>query len=288
MKKLKLNIQRFSSTNHTQYYDLSQYTANDKPTYLIDYNGDMLKIDTALYNATQKGLENESAIGTLSNLNTTAKNNLVSAINEVNTQVGTNTSNIGQNTLDISANTTAIGTLADLSTTNKSNLVNAINEVKSVNDTQNTDITELQGLVNKFNLSNIISLGVSDLTGGAYGDGNGLTCVFNSDYSICKVYGNLTGVTGNGYIHEYESVNPVIPVGYRPISDITVNPCGVSEYSHNEDFYNKSVYLTFESNGKIKVTINKGNNLNVEMTTSVIPFLIFLKDFGDTPTPPQQ
>ena len=34
-----------SSTNKTPNYDLSQYVGTDKPTYLGDYNGDMLKID---------------------------------------------------------------------------------------------------------------------------------------------------------------------------------------------------------------------------------------------------
>lgn len=37
-----------SSTNKTPNYNLSQYIGTDKPTYLGDYNGDMLKIDTQL------------------------------------------------------------------------------------------------------------------------------------------------------------------------------------------------------------------------------------------------
>lgn len=37
-----------SSTNKTPNYDLSQYVGTDKPTYLGDYNGDMLKIDTQM------------------------------------------------------------------------------------------------------------------------------------------------------------------------------------------------------------------------------------------------
>lgn len=37
-----------SSTNRTTNYKLSQYVGTDKPTYLGDYNGDMLKIDTQL------------------------------------------------------------------------------------------------------------------------------------------------------------------------------------------------------------------------------------------------
>lgn len=37
-----------SSTNKTPNYELSQYVGTDKPTYLGDYNGDMLKIDKQL------------------------------------------------------------------------------------------------------------------------------------------------------------------------------------------------------------------------------------------------
>lgn len=37
-----------SSTNSTATIGLSQYVSTDKPTYLTDYNGDMLKIDDAI------------------------------------------------------------------------------------------------------------------------------------------------------------------------------------------------------------------------------------------------
>lgn len=37
-----------SSTNKTVTIELSQYIGTDKPTYLTDYNGDMLKIDNAI------------------------------------------------------------------------------------------------------------------------------------------------------------------------------------------------------------------------------------------------
>lgn len=37
-----------SATNSTTTIGLSQYISTDKPTYLTDYNGDMLKIDTAI------------------------------------------------------------------------------------------------------------------------------------------------------------------------------------------------------------------------------------------------
>lgn len=44
-----------TATNHTEHYELSQYTDNDHPTYTGDYNGDMSKIDSAIYAASQSG-----------------------------------------------------------------------------------------------------------------------------------------------------------------------------------------------------------------------------------------
>ena len=37
-----------SSTNKTTNYELSQFLGSDKPAWLVDYNGDMLKIDTQM------------------------------------------------------------------------------------------------------------------------------------------------------------------------------------------------------------------------------------------------
>lgn len=44
-----------TATNHTEHYELSQYTKDDRPTYTGDYNGDMNKIDAAIYAASQSG-----------------------------------------------------------------------------------------------------------------------------------------------------------------------------------------------------------------------------------------
>lgn len=71
-------------------------------------------------------------IGNLDNLTTTAKANLVAAINEVNSKATTNT--------------TAIGTLANLTTTEKSNLVGAVNEVNEDVSDVKEDLENLSGL----------------------------------------------------------------------------------------------------------------------------------------------
>lgn len=43
-----------SSTNKTNYYELSQYIGTDKPTYLGDYNSDMSKIDAGIHGVEDK------------------------------------------------------------------------------------------------------------------------------------------------------------------------------------------------------------------------------------------
>lgn len=45
-----------TATNHTEHYELSQYTEDDHPTYTGDYNEDMAKIDAAIHEASQSGL----------------------------------------------------------------------------------------------------------------------------------------------------------------------------------------------------------------------------------------
>ena len=37
-----------TATNHTKNYNLSQFVGTDRPTWLVDYNGDMTKIDKQL------------------------------------------------------------------------------------------------------------------------------------------------------------------------------------------------------------------------------------------------
>ena len=85
-----------SSTNKTSNYELSQFIGTDKPAWLTDYNQDMSKIDTQMKansdaNTVTEGKvdTNTTHIGTLPNLNTQSKTDLVSAVNEVYTTAGT-------------------------------------------------------------------------------------------------------------------------------------------------------------------------------------------------------
>lgn len=280
MSKLKLNIQYFGSTNKTTHYNLSQYVASDKPTYLVDYNSDMLAIDTAIYNAMSKATNNESAIGTLSNLTTVSKTDLVSAINEVDSHTDTNTNNITQNTTDIASNTGNIGNLANLETTAKNNLVSAINEIKGVNDTQNTNIQSLENDIQKFNLTSFTNYGVNDITvtNGSKSECN-LTLATNSDGSIFKLYGNVGIVKGGSTSGIISLQTPL-----RPTSDITIYGAGFRNSNNGSSISRVLPMASFKvkTNGVIEIgwsVFGSDNNANVMLFAC----LYFLKDFGDTP-----
>lgn len=142
-----------SSTNKTTNYELSQFIGSDKPAWLVDYNGDMSKIDaqmkvnadaasSAASQASSASSAASSAADGVSALNTqingasglaadvvTAQGN----INTINSLIGsgepttTNKTLIGAiNELDAKD-----GALSDLTTTTKTSLVAAINEVVS-------------------------------------------------------------------------------------------------------------------------------------------------------------
>lgn len=135
------------ATNTTANYNLSQFISTDKPAWLQDYNGDMLKIDTAINTAklaadtaqstaTSAQSDATSAVNSVSTLATTVSS-LSTAIGNINGTLNTITSLIGNGTPTTTDHTIigAInelhadqGDLDDLQTTDKSSLVAAINE----------------------------------------------------------------------------------------------------------------------------------------------------------------
>ena len=278
--KLKLEIQRFNSTNQTTHYELSQYTANDKPTYLIDYNGDMSKIDTAIYGADARSQVNAGAIGDLTTLETTAKSDLVSAVNEIKSATDTNTSNIATNTSNISTLGTNQGTMANLTTTDKTSLVGAINEVVAVNTTQNTAIAENTARIDNFNLVAFDDLSFSTSIGTI--DNNTMRIATNSDGSLCKIYGSIrvTGYT----IGQTATIKTSTPTSLRPTSDISINGyCKFYQDGNGNVIGLSDASLTIKTNGDIEIT--PGSLANGALTRFIFaPVLIYVKDFGDVPS----
>lgn len=107
------------STNKTTNYELSQYIGTDKPSWLNDYNNDMLKIDTQMKaNATAaanaqstatsadgKADANTLAIGTLDTQINTPSTGLAATVAGHTTEIGTINGEIGNTPLTTVAQT---------------------------------------------------------------------------------------------------------------------------------------------------------------------------------------
>lgn len=129
---IKLNIQRFSSTNKTTHYELSQYVSSDLPTYLVDYNSDMSKIDTGI-NTAQTTADTAS----------TAATNAATVASTAQTTANTAITNAATADGKAVAVDTKVGDLANLTTTDKTNLVSAVNEVKGITTNHATQLLTL-------------------------------------------------------------------------------------------------------------------------------------------------
>lgn len=253
-----------ASSNKTSHYNLSQYSANDKPTYLVDYNGDMLNIDTGIYNAQSKANVNEGNIGSLNDLTTTAKNSIVNAINEVVGVNETQTNNINNNTANISVNATSIGTLNNLDTTNKSNLVSAINEVnsnvKNLNLSIIEDITNITTSTGKISNSNI-------------------KVAKNNDGSLAKIYGYIN----ISEISNQSKITITFPTSLRPSQELSLNSTVAIKLIGGTETINFSGF-TIDTNGVVTLS-NAIYNNNTRVQYNLIACLLLIKDFGDVVNP---
>lgn len=129
-----------ASTNKTTHYELSQYVSSDKPTYLVDYNGDMAKIDTGI-----------NAAKTTADSASTAASNAQTAAEGAQTTANTAVTNAATAQSGADTANTNIGTLANLTTVAKNNLVAAINELKTGVDDNSTAIGSINTAITAIN-----------------------------------------------------------------------------------------------------------------------------------------
>ena len=270
-----------ASTNKTTNYDLSQYIGTDKPTYLTDYNQDMSKIDAGIHAAKSEADTNADSIGTLSSLTTTAKTSLVAAVNEVDADVATNTNNIATNTSNIATNTSAIGTLANLTTSSKTDLVVASNEINakvgnlSLLDTEvkTSCVGAINSVLNQLNMTDIDQNTPTVTQSGTLTDGK-VTIASNSLGTIAKIYGTLVcNKTG-------DRMKLSVISDLRPKADFTVNNLIIA-YDANSSIGMSDV--TIKTDGTIEFEV--WNSWRGTVAVRLLPIVIFVKDFGDTPSP---
>ena len=196
---IKLNIQRFGSTNKTTHYELSQFVSTDKPSWLNDYNGDMAKIDTGINSAKTTADNAATAAGNAATAAEGAQNTANTAVTNAATADG-----------KAVAAQTDIGTLANLTTTAKTNLVAAINEVDDKIETSYSIATTKSYSCDYVNthLQDIDQVSVEQKTNKVYIDSNGVSHdvyrkVINFNLPNTTTLHTATGIT-NAVIFDFE------------------------------------------------------------------------------------
>lgn len=251
-----------ASTNKTTNYNLSQFVGTDKPAWLTDYNQDMSKIDTGIKSADDaanvadgKADTNAANIGTLANLNTQAKTNIVAAVNEVYTTAGT-----------------AAGTAQTAATTAQS----ASEGVAAVNDYLNlTVFTDYN-----YNDAALQKTGVTTTNGK-------ISIARNRLGTLGKIYGRIGGTQTVGWSSGKITIN--LDTGLKPTENITIAAAGMLVTGGQYDtHYTKPVNVIIKTDGKVDIefdTTDTGENGIYQLY--LYPCLYFIKNFGDTYDPGQ-
>lgn len=248
-----------ASTNHTDNYNLSQYIGSDKPTYLSDYNSDMYKIDAQMKtNATNIA---------------TAISGVESATSTANSAVST--ANSAQSTATQASQTAS--SASQTATNAQSTANSALSTATQAQTSANQVASDLNDFEQAFNFTHFDDITMSSTNGSI--TGQSIKCASNEDGSIAKIYGSVYIGSSNG--------NPVLTgtTRLRPQNAITINCLGTfsAETSDHQIVRILSLDLTIGTDGTI--TMNRNFAWGDNKTFILHPCVLFLKDFGDAPTP---
>lgn len=145
------------STNLTPNYELSQFIGTDKPAWLQDYNGDMLKIDTGIAGAKTAADNAQSAADGAQGDATTA----LSDIANINTELGTVENTLSTATGNINTINSLIGN--GTPTTTDQTIIGAINEINANLGGLETVLSGKKAYVSGVQLAEITADGVKTL-----------------------------------------------------------------------------------------------------------------------------
>lgn len=239
-----------ASTNKTTNYELSQFLGTDKPAWLSDYNQDMSKIDAQMKlnadgvtTASGVGTTNSTAIGTLANLTTTAKTDLVSAINEVDTNADT-----AQSSANSAYNAASANALQ----------IQAIKDYLNVQTTgANLTVTTTSGTLDPNTL---------------------VKSAKNTDGSLGKIYGKF--ILSNP--RNASTKVSFSDTGLRPTENINIEGlASIIVYGTNGSIlYSTGTIITIKTDGTAEITVTGSTNVD-HIDFVIPPCLLFMQNFGD-------
>lgn len=238
-----------SYTNQTPNYKLPQYVADDKPTYLGDFNKAMLDIDTNMKSIDTKAT---SAVATADNASTNATEALSTAQTAQTSASSAITKAENAQTVAENAQTTASNAQSTASTA----LSNATS-AKQTAETANTNANIALNNFNKFNLSKSLLFNsnnnniINGVNAGNDFSNSGLTLTYDTSNSIFKLYGVLQ--IHNPSQGSLTRTIKLLNSPFRPEKDITINTAGLTVYGENFS-RNDTANLTIKTDGTIEIT----------------------------------
>lgn len=137
------------STNKTNPYELSQFIGSDIPSWLSDYNGDMLKINNAIQEAKISADDAMSSAGSASsdvNELTITVSNLSESLNSTNQNVTKNTSDIASINSSVSNINQNIDSLNGKVNSNSESIGNLTTQVTNNTQSINTITPTFQNM----------------------------------------------------------------------------------------------------------------------------------------------
>lgn len=252
-----------ASTNKTPNYDLPQWVAADKPTFLGDMNAAFLDIDTAMH-------ENAESSG--------SQEQRLTAVEAKATENATNIANVSQ-----VANTAGeTATAAQNAASAASALATTANQKA---DTINTMLNLTKtGSINSESNFEIVDCTYNAITPWLY-------YAVNDDGSYGKIYGylglsNVNNPKGRFTIRIKPGIIPI----KLPSSPFSIGGCAIA-WRTTTSSSPQSVKRIFDctatvgTNGQISLTPNAVADTegNIEIFMVAVP--IYFKNFGDQPTP---
>lgn len=237
-----------SSTNKTPNYNLSQYIGTDKPTYLGDYNGDMLKIDTQLKANADSASNATAAAGTAQAVAEQASQS-VQSLND-----------------SVTANSADIASLKTKNAQQDSSIQNASNTASSALNKANQNehnITEINTRNQWMQGTNIHNTGLPNYTKGSW------NCSYNRFSGLLNINGQIE--LSQGSTIAGDSRIATIPDNImRLINSTGERKLWSSLFVTRADASLEVQNLALDTTGKISLpyTLNNVMYMNIQLTAN--------------------
>lgn len=253
-----------SYTNKTPNFDLPQYVADDKPTYLGDFNKAMLDIDTALKNNENSAISAETLA---QNANSTSSQALTTANTAAEDVEKASAAAAQATTLAQNAQTTASNAQTTASTANTT-ANSAVNTAEAANTIANTANSNAQAATSAVNalLAKIQDWHTISVLNTSLSNAS-LTLSYNTTLGIMQLYGYMDTLAEGTKIINVGT----LPDNIRPINDINIQ-AGAQVFNTTTNA-NEPVAIKFNQNGTIVVPPGEYytafSNIKINVTVAI-------------------